>query len=311
MSLRDLDDRLLPLAAARARAAVDRYLALQRRAGGRLRALDLDALDRRWARGPLRVLHARPLVGLVVVALVAAAGVGVVLHDERAPAPVQAGPGVTDRGPSYDDLRGATLGPQVGTTVAAYVRTSTEGLVKAVQTEPTTPRVALVSLATYLTPEGAAVVLNGYATARVFVRAPAAGANATPFPVEVRGNVLSSLRKAYADTARSRATAARSYQGFVDTLKGSSKEDENFRRLYAGFAKASGIEAKAYAADCACVYAALVLANPTQLLTLRARAGVRVLQIAPKGFSSGQVQVQPLLPEVTGTVPRPAVAGQS
>lgn len=308
MRLRDLDDRWLPRAAARVRRGVD-LLTLGRETGAELVAsFDLEHLDDRLGRGPLRGLHRHPVAVLLVALAVASAGVGVAVDRERgqgsrsAPEPPAAG---------VEALPGVALGPAVGEDVAGYVRTTTEGLVRAVRDDPTRSRVALVSLAAYLTPEGAGVVLGGYTVPRVFLRAPAAGANATSLPVEVRGSLLAALHKAYADTARSRSAAATSYQGFVDTLKGSSPEDVRFRRLYTAFAQAARAEAKAYGGDCACVYAALVVATPAQLLTLRQRPGVRALELAPAGSTLAEVQARPLPPEVQGTVPRPAIGGLS
>jgi hypothetical protein len=311
VSLRDVDDRWLPVAAARVRAWAERLDGLRTRGTTAVASFDLRQLDERYAKGPLRALHQHPVVGLVLATALVAAGLGAALDRERAEAPAPRPAGRTDTGPSYDALRGSTLGPAVGTDVAAYVRTTTQGLVTAVRSAPGDRRVALVSFSTYLTPEGTQVLLNGFPPARVFLRAPSAGAEATPLPVEVRGDLLTALRKAYADTARSRAAAATSYQGYVDTLKGTTPEDERFRELYAAFARAARIEAREYGGDCACVYAALVVATPGQLLTLRQRAGVRAVELAPAGYTTGQVQVQPLLPEVSGTVPRPSVGGQS
>lgn len=306
MSLRDLDDRLLPRTAARVRAWVDRLTDARRAGEAWVAGVDLRRLDERLGRGPLGPVTRHPVVGLVVALAVAFAGVGVAVDRERG-----------DRGPTVpvtpsagvEGLQGATLGPAVGADVTGYVRTSTEGLVRAVHDTPRSSRVALLSLSSYLTPEGLQLVLRGFTAPRVFLRAPAAGANATTLPVEVRGDLLAALRKAYADTARSRASAATSYQGYVDTLTGSSPEDVRFRALYTAFAQAAKAEAKAYGAGCACVYAALVVATPAQLLTLRQRPGVRALEVAPAGRALAEVQVRPLLPEVTGTVPRPTVAG--
>jgi hypothetical protein len=311
VSLRALDDRVLPGAAARARRWADRLLLLAERVGRLRSAADLEQLDARWARGPLRGMQRHPTWSLLVVAALLAAGIGVAVDQERTSTPLPQGPGTTDAGPTYDGDRVATLGPAVGANVAAYVQTATAGLVQGARLAPTGPRVALVSLTSYLTPEVAQTLLNGYPVMRAFVRAPAAGREATAFPVEVTGDLLKALRMAYADTARSRAAAATSYQHYVDSLTGTSQENKTFRTLYEQFARASAVEAAQYAGNCACVYAGVVVATPSQLLLLRQRPGIRAVELAGPGLALAQLQVQPLLPDVTGTVPRPTVSGPS
>jgi hypothetical protein len=144
---------------------------------------------------------------------------------------------------------------------------------------------------------------------RVFLRAEAAGKQAGALPVDVKGPLLAAIQKAYRDTARSRLQAQRSFQGYAEALRPKSSQDREFRDLYFAYARSSGIEAREFAHDCACVFAALVLATPAQLLTLNARAGIRVVQVAGAGVTVLQVQAQPLLPEVTGVVPRPSARG--
>ncbi len=307
----DLDERWLPAAAAQARAWAERVAAARLRAAASARSFDLRELDERYARGPLRGLVQHPVVGLVLSGALLVAGIGAAIGQERGSTPTPPAPGQTDTGPSYDSLRGATLGPAVGTDVTAYVRAATDVLDHAATSTPDARRVALVSQTGYLRPEGEARLLDGFRVSRVFVRAPAAGRDATPFPVEVRGDVLSALRAAYANTAKSRADAAASFQAYVSSLRGTTKEDDTFRRLYGAFARAAAIEAKQYGGDCACVYAALVEATPSQLRALRRHDGVRAVELAPAGYSTGQVQVQPLQPEVVGTVPRPTPGGRS
>ena len=53
----------------------------------------------------------------------------------------------------------------------------------------------------------------------------------------------------------------------------------------------------------------LVTSTPTLLLSLHARPGVRVVELAGKGLTVLQVQVQPLLPEIDGVVRIHGAAG--
>lgn len=306
MRLHDLDDRFVPQAALRLRAAVD--------AAGRARArllrtaeeLRPDVLDQRFPDVVLvsRLREQPVLAGIAALAvLVAGLGAAAVVdrdHDDRSVVP--AGVDVGERpGPG-------TLGPATGVRTDVYERAATQSLVKAVQRDPATPRVALVSLAEYRTPKETVALMAGFSVDRVFLRARAAGKQASALPVDVRGTLSSALQRAYADTARNRQAAATSFQGYVDTLTGSSKEDKAFRTLYASFARSSRVEAQEYARGCACVFGMLVTASPAQLLTLRARPGVRAVEVAEKGLTAALVQVQPLLPDIIGVVPRAGAA---
>ena len=312
MSLRQLDERYLPGAAAWLRARVDAGAAAVGRARAALDRWDADALDDRYAaRWPFALARTQPALALVLVGAVLAAGIGAVVARERDDTPGSRTHAGTELPGQGGVPQGAVLGPAVGASTRDYERKAAGGLVDAVRDAPGETRVALVSLESYRTPEQADALLSGFTVRRAFLRAKAAGKEAAALPVEVQGPLLPALRHAYAETARSRAAAQRSYQGYVDTLRPDSTQDRAFRDLYAAFARSSGIEARAYASDCACVYAALVTASPVLLLSLSARPGVRAVEVAGSGLSVLQVQVQPLLPEVDGIVPRPTFAGLS
>lgn len=302
MSLRDLDERVVPAAAARLRGAVSAWE--EARAGVVRRAASLrpEQLDRRFTDVVLVArLREQPLLGALAALALLVAGLGAAVAVDHEPAGLPAVPAVVDVG---ERPAPGFLGPAAGERTDAYERTATQGLVRAVQRNPAEPRVALVSLADYRTPAEAVALLAGFDVERVFLRARGAGGRAATLPVDVRGDLTQSLTRAYADTARNREAAARSYQGYVDTLTGTSKEDKAFRELYASFARSSRIEAKAYGSGCACVLGMLVTASPAQLLTLRARPGVRAVEVAEAGLTASTVQVQPLLPEAVGVVPR-------
>jgi len=309
--LQDLDARHLPRLAAWLRVRVDRYVVLRDRAAEAVEAWEPAALDTRYGgRLPFSLLRGNPTVALTVTGAVLAAGLATAAVKEGAtPDETIPGTSASELYPQGDAPEGTVLGPRIGMKVDDYVERSTRALVDAVHASPSGERVALVSMRDYSTPEEARAVLSGFDVRRVFLRAKAAGKQATSLPVDVRGPLLPALQKAYQDTARSRAQAQRSYRGYVETLRPKSTQDRAFRDLYAAFARSSGIEAREYSRDCACVFAALVTATPAQLLTLNARAGIRVVQVAGPGVTVLQVQAQPLLPEVTGVVPKPSVGG--
>ena len=311
MRLRQLDERYLPGAAAWLRVRLDAVEAVAQRGRRALGSWDADALDDRFAgRWPFALLRSQPVLALCVVGALLLGGIGAVVVQERHDTPRTSHAGTELPGQGGVPA-GAVLGPAVGASTREYVRKASAGLVDAVRDAPGATRVALVSLSAYRTPEQADALLSGFTVRRAFLRAKAAGKEAAALPVEVQGPLLPSLRKAYAETAHSRALAQKSYQGYVDALHADSTQDRAFRDLYAAFARSSGIEARQYAGDCACVYAVLVTASPVLLLSLGARPGVRAVEVAGSGLTVLQVQVQPLLPEVEGVVPRPSFAGLS
>ncbi len=306
--LRQWDERFLPVAAASLRRWVGRAEVRREHVRELADRWDLAALDDRYAgRAPFVLLRRQPLVGLAVAAalLVAGVGVAVVREGEGSKGPSSS----TELLPQGDAPRGTLLGPQVGDRSRDYVRDASKALVDAVRDTPDAQRVALVSLTDYKTPEQVRALLAGFTVRRAFLRARAAGKQATALPIDVRGDLLTALRAAYSETAKSRLAAQKSYQGYVDTLRPDSTQDRAFRDLYAAFARSSGIEAREYGHNCACVYSVLVTSTPTLLLSLNARPGVRAVEVAGPGIAFSQVQAQPLMPEVDGVVPRPSIGG--
>ncbi len=312
MRLRQLDERHLPAAAAWLRARLEAAEAARGRAQEQLGRWSLDALDARYGgRQPFAFVLARPLSALLVVGVVLVTGVGVAVVQEGDRAATAAPSDQSGMQGQSDAPRGSQLGPKVGDRTREYARHATDGLVDAVRVDPAGERVALVSLTDYRTPEQTEALLSGFTVTRVYLRAKEAGQQAASLPIEIYGPLLPALRKAYVTTARSRAAAQKSYQGYADTLRPKSTQDRAFRDLYASFAKSSSIEAREYAHNCPCVYAVLVTAKPVLLLSLNARPGVRAVEVAGPGLTVLQVQVSPLQPEVEGVVPRPSFAGLS
>lgn len=313
MSLRDLDARLLPAAAERLGAVAERLAGRRDRLVRWRRGVEVTSLrrlDLRYARsGPLALLRDVPQVGFVVIGLVFLAGTGTAVTREAAKNRLVqrqsvAPPGSVVSTPPPTQQLGDTLGPAEGDTVRAYLKAAAAGLATAAGSAPTTSRVALVSFTAYQTPAQAQALLSGYQVLRVFLRATSGGKEAAPVPVEVRGDLGKDLKRAYAQTARARLDAQKAYQGYVDSLTVTTKEDQAFKDLYSAFARSTGVEAREYRNGCACVYAAVVSGAPPALLQLRSRPGVRAIQVAGQGLVLQGIRVLPLPPEVTGVVPR-------
>ncbi len=318
MKLDDLDQRFLP----RAAAVVGRWAERIRRGRDKgalvtdgVKGLSPQALDDRFARsGPLGMVRDVPQVGAVVIALVFFAGAGTLLSQEsansRAQRDKQASEQVVSGGGGEQVTGRDSLGPEVGDTTVAYEAAATRTLREASKKGGKDARVALVSLTGYQTPAQAKALFQGVTVSRVYLRAKAAGREAAQLPIDIKGDLLGDLKKAYDATARGRVAAQKSYQGYVDTLTVTTKEEQAFKDLYASFAKATGVEAKAYRSSCACVFAVVVKASPAKLLALRSVRGVRMIEVAAPTQALADVQVYPLLPEIKGVVPKIQAGGE-
>lgn len=303
--LREWDQQLLPHAAARlrrlVRAGSARWQRWEQVRSPGVRVL-LTGLDTRYAgRWPLRLVREVPQLGFVVIAAVFLAGTGsaVVLHP-AAPAPaVIAFPGSSDGG----DAGPVRLGPDVGTTTTDYVAAANRSLAAAARSRQ--PHLALVSFGGYRTPAQVALMLAGVPVRRVYLRATVGGPDATQRPVDLHGGLLDDLRGAYAKAAQASLEAHKSYETYVAT----TNDDKPFQQLYAAFAASTAREARAYQTGCACVFAAVVEAKTPELLVLRSRQGVRAVEVSARQATLHDVLVLPLLPEVSGPVPRVQTPG--
>lgn len=314
--LRGLDERLVPLAAARVArwrsglAALSHRLSARSRRRGELRApgvRGLRQLDERYATsGPLALFREVPQLGFVVIGLVFLAGAGTAVsreaaHNRQTQQVSDPLPGSSGALPGAEGEVSSTLGPAVGDAVQAYLRKAATTVAQAASEGG--DRVALVSFRSYLTPGQVKGLLGGYSVQRVYLRSRPGGKDAAQLPVNVTGDLGKALKKAYADAARGRAVAHKAYQMYVNTLTVVSKEDQAFKDLYAAFAASTEREARDYSSSCPCVYAAVVLGSPRSLAALAKKAGARAVEAASKGQSLSGLEVLPLLPEVRGVVP--------
>ena len=307
--LRDLDERWVPAAARRVRALtslgkrVTPALPRSKREPTKERERrSLRELDERYAStGPLGLFRDVPQVGFVLVGLVFLAATGTAVSRQAA----------TNRANSQDTVSGPTaatdggpgtriLGPQPGDTVSTYLSTAAGELTRAPKGDA---RVSLLNLASFHNQQQAVAAVSGLEVLEVFLRSTAGGKEATEIASPVAGPFAAGLKRAYAEAARGRREAQRSYQGYVDTLTVTTKQDQQFRDYYRMFAASTGAEANALDRNCACVYAIVVKATPEQLLRLTSRSGVRSVQVAGAGLGLKDVQVFPLLPTVKGVVP--------
>lgn len=301
--LRDLDARVVPRAAARLRAAVDRAGARRRAVREGARAVvapsgPLGRLDDRFARrGPLRLVRDVPQVGLGVALAVLLAGAGVALaRNGDGPS----SPGTTRAAPEV-----RVLGPAVGAEVEDYLVTSRARAAALSQAQPEAEHVALVSLGEYRTPDDVADLLVGVEVERAFLRVP----SDTPGEVLTSDveDLVGDLRALYAATAERKAEDQREFVRLARSLGAATEEQRQVRDFYELSAQIAGREATAYRTGCACVFAAVVRGTADALAELPALTGVRGVELAPRGVALEELRVQPLDPRQTGRVEAGAV----
>ncbi len=299
--LRDLDDRVVPRAAARVRALVDGSAARRRAVGRSVRDAvvgvadpsgPLARLDDRFAgTPPLRLVRSTPAAGVAVVLAVLLAGAGVAVARSGDGGPASGG---------SEQQAARVLGPSVGDSVETYLSTSRARAAEQSQARPDAVHVALVSLEVPLTPDAAQSLLTGVEVSRAYLRVESVQ------PSEVLsadvGDLVGDLRALYAATAERKAADAAEFLRLARSLPATTAEQRRFRDFYELSAQLARREGEAYGAGCACVFAVVVRATAADLAELPALQGVRGVQLAPAGVPLAELRVQPLVPGQTGRV---------
>ena len=312
MRLDDLDERYVPRLAARLRNVVDAVRASHHRTLQAVRrtargvvdpesTAPLRRLDDRYAaRGPLALLRDVPQLGLLLVAAVFLTGSGVALERSGSSRRAQA-----DR-QAVDASIPTTLGPAPGTKVAAYLAVTRKRAVLVSQTAPDHTYTALVSFSRYLTTAQSKLLLGDLEVKKVLahVRLP----NAEVLPIPVTSDLVSDVDVTFAAVSKRKVRDRKEFLNLASTITGTTKEERQFKAFYADAAATALKEARAYGGGCACLFAALVRGKARDLAALPALSGVRAVDIG--GGDDDTLQVQPLLPEQTVTVTRPATPGQ-
>lgn len=316
MGLRDLDDRLVPRAAVWLRSTLDD--AADRR--GRVRALLLQRwqalldpsrpgvlrrLDDRYAsRGPLHLLRDVPQLGVLVVAAVFLAGAGIALA-RQAPESVRERQLV-----EQEEALPLTLGVQPGQDVDTHLGQARERAVELAREAPTAQHLALLSVRDELTAEqaGSLTTESELGVRKVYVRAPVAG-DAELLEVDPGDDVVATLTDLFAQTARRKGEEQREFLTLARSITSVSEEDKQFKASYEAAARTAGLEAAAFRTGCACVLAVVVEGPAAQLAELGSLPLLRGVEVAPRGAELTSLEITPLAPETTGTVPEPVVGG--
>nr|WP_243704890.1 hypothetical protein [Micromonospora sp. KC723] len=188
------------------------------------------------------------------------------------------------------------VGVRQGETIPGYARQARAELAAL----PPGAAYALVSFDAYLAPGRLPAVLAEVEAARVLARVPLPGrqtevvrlaAYRLPRDVVAGMSALADRKDREAADQRARAAGA---------------ADAELRRVYDTGAEVAAREAEAYRAGCACVYAAVVRAEPDLLRAVAARPGVRAVDPAPEVRRLDRAVFTPPLPEQRGVARPPA-----
>jgi len=179
--------------------------------------------------------------------------------------------------PSAPERTGSVtrLGPNDGEPVAGYVQRTRAVLAGRVEAEPA---YALVAFGRYLRPAAVPALLGRADVVEQLVRVPLR---------RVQTEVILLPARTPTETDGLMVAAARRL-----LVKASGNDAED--RVAAAVDAA---QARALAAGCACVLAAVVHGPPAELRVLAARPGVRAVEVAPAGEPLSRLAFVPLLPE--------------
>ena len=214
---------------------------------------------------------------------------------------------VADRGPELENPTGdvVRVGVVEGQSVGGYLRSSRKelaGLLPASGSPAVGETWALVSLSAYYAPDKLAAVLATAPVAQVYARAPLPGVRTPVVKIPVYrmpGDVVAGMLNA----ALARDQEQADYRKLGEELTGDGVNEIRLRRAYDSAAQTAAVEAAAYRAHCACVFAAVVRAAPAELDRIANRAEVRVVDPAPEIRRLDRTEFRPVLPEQTTTIP--------
>ncbi|SCG41949.1 hypothetical protein GA0070609_1103 [Micromonospora echinaurantiaca] len=265
------------------------------RAGDLLRQLDQRLLPR-LATAVARLGHgpARPRL-LPSVALLSCAAV------------LLTAVWATDDRPVGDPTVGEVtrVGVANGESIPGYLRAATADLatLPSAAATPGDGTYALVSLSTYLTPQRLAAVVGDVSVAEVFGRVPLPDRQTEIVRLPAQ-RVPDDVVGAMADLAARKDREAADYR-----TRAAGAADPELRQVYASGAEVAAAEAAAYRSGCACVYAAVVRAEPAALRGVATRPDVRVVDPAPEVRRLDRTVFTPPLPEQRDVARPPADGG--
>ncbi|OJF13265.1 hypothetical protein BG844_16095 [Couchioplanes caeruleus subsp. caeruleus] len=238
--------------------------------------------------GPLRLWV---LTGLTLSAV--ALLVAVVTMTDRGPDRVP--------GPEGDVVR---VGVVEGQSVSGYLRSSDHelaALLPASGAPAAGETWALVSLVSYYGADKLPGLLEGAAVAQVYARVPLPNVRTQVVKIPVY-RMPQDVVAGMLNAALARDQEQADYRKLGGELAGDGVDELRLRRAYDSAAQTAAEEAAAFRAQCACVFAAVVRADPAVLARIGTRAEVRVVDPAPEVRQLDRTEFRPVLPEQTTTV---------
>ncbi|NJC69809.1 hypothetical protein HC031_08755 [Planosporangium thailandense] len=256
--------------------------------------------------GPLGVLRrlrrgAARLRGLVLIAMLAAIAV-------TATTVWLAGRGAGTAARDTTSGSVVRVGVADGASIPDYAQRSRAELAALVAGGHTGETVALVTFGAYLAPDQLPPVLAGVALSQVYARVPASNLQTQIVRLDafrVPADVTAGMDRIAAKKNAEAADYARLVAGL-----GTTDSERDLRAVYTSGQHIATVEAAAYRAHCACVYAAVVRAAPAALDQLAHRDGVRVVDPAPEVQQLDRAVFLPPLPEQRELAVPPDNSGQ-
>nr|WP_240955502.1 hypothetical protein [Micromonospora sp. HNM0581] len=155
---------------------------------------------------------------------------------------------------------------------------------------------ALVSLTEYLTPQRLAAVVGDVGIAVVFGRVPLPQRQTEVVRIPTQ-RVPEDVTAGMVELAELKEREAADYRARAAALGGGGPQERELRGLYLSDARVAAAEAAAFRAECACLYALVVRAEPAKLRGVAARSSVRVVDPAPEVRRLERTVFTPPLPE--------------
>ena len=295
MSLRDLDDRLVPRLAAALDRMVRKLPTPPEPTGPATFIVRLRRIDDRYASGgPLALLRDVPQLGAVAIgALVLASGVTVASRTQPRQEPPPAAQDLADPGLVSD----GTLGPDLGENVPAYLDATKARLRALAPGRPDGMVVAVISLSSYRTAEQVRDLVGPLQVRQIFYRAPMKLPLGIVRTAEVEDVAVDSKRE-FQRVARLRQAEANELRKVAATIENDPEqktEHEKDARIYSR-------EAELLRGRCACVYGLVVQARLRMLVDLLNLPTVRTIDVSEVGADLTSFTFSALLPEETVTV---------
>lgn len=207
------------------------------------------------------------------------------------------GTGAPPAGPhTADDV--TRVGVAAGESIPGYLQDATDDLaaLPAAPPSPESGTFALVSLSAYLTPDQAANVFSDVPVAAVIGRVPLPERQTEVVRIDVPGppeDVITAI----VHLAARKDREAGDYRARAAAVTAGRPEQREQRELYLSAAQMAEAEATAYRGGCACVYAAVVRAEPVELRQVASQPDVRVVDPAPEVRRLDRTVFTPPLPE--------------